>query len=141
VILKTKPSWKNQSLISALNGLKELGDPRGFDVALAALSDSNAPHWTLATPTWDHRLAAAETLVVLGKANEGYSVILNQLKKSLAENDINDIFYNALQIKTLADPRGSEVFTLLKEKFKNNDNAMASVNQLEAQFTNALKKN
>jgi HEAT repeat protein len=67
VKLKNKPSWKNQSLISALYGLSELGDERGVALALKALRDDPpGARWTLATPVWDYRLTAANTLVALG---------------------------------------------------------------------------
>lgn len=140
VKLKDKPSWKNQSLISTLNGLKELGDPRGYDIAIKALSDSKAPHWTLATSIWDHRLAAGETLVALGKGSKGYPIILAQFKKAMEENDINDIFYNTQQVTTLADPRGKEVFEMLKTRFKDDQNAMGAISQFENQFNDAIKK-
>ena len=138
--LPGKPSWKNQSLISALNGLKELGDPRGVEIALKALSDRHSPHWTLATPIWDYRLAAAETLAALGKGDTAYPMIFERFKKSMEENDYNDIFSNVLLITTLADPRGQEVFGLLKAKFKDDANAMNAVNQYESQFKEAIAK-
>jgi HEAT repeat protein len=49
VKLKDKPSWKSQSLIAALNGLKELGDPRGVAIAYEALANVQLPRWHLAT--------------------------------------------------------------------------------------------
>jgi aminopeptidase N len=139
VKLKDKPSWKNQSLISTLNGLKELKDPRGFDIALDALKDAKADaRWTLAVATWDFRIAAAETLVALGKNTEGYPIVLNRFKKSIEENDLSDIFNNMLIITTLADPRGQEVFDQLKTKYKDDANVMNAVNQFEKQFKNNL---
>jgi aminopeptidase N len=139
--LKDKPSWKNQSLISALNGLKELGDPRGADLALRALQDADAaPRWNLATPVWDFRIAAAETLAALGKAHEGYPIVYERFTKSVQENDLNDIFSNALLVATLGDPRGQEVFEQLKAQFKGNENALMAVLQLENQLSAAIKK-
>ncbi len=138
--LPNKPSWKNQSLISALNGLKELGDPRGVDIAFKAISDRHSPHWNLATPVWDYRLAAAVTLAALGKSDIAYPMIFERFKKSMEENDYNDIFTNVLIITTLADVRGLEVFELLKAKFKDDANAMMAVNQCETQLKAAIKK-
>ncbi len=133
--LKDKPSWKNQSLISALNGLRELGDPRGAALALYALKDEKAaPRWTLATPIWDFRLAAAETLVALGKGNNGYPIVYHRFMKAMAENDINDIFANVLLMITLGDSRGLEVFPALREKFRNDANAMKAVEGYEEQL-------
>ena len=79
--LVRKPSWKNQSLISALNGLAALGDPRGFDIAFKALSDLNSPHWTLATPVWDYRITAAQTIATLGKSDAAYPLVSGGLQK------------------------------------------------------------
>lgn len=140
VKLKDKPSWKNQSLISALNGLKQLNDPRSFAIALHALKDTPAlPRWTLANNTWDFRVVAAETLVALGKGMEGFPVVMERFKKSIAENDTNDIFQNVLLIAILGDPRGEEVFELLRLKFKDDENAMIAVEQYASQFKDAMK--
>lgn len=140
IALKDKPSWKNQSLISSLNGLQQLEDPRGIDLALKSLTNAEEAHWTLGTPIWDHRLAAAGTLVALDEANEAYPIIFTQFSKAMEENDLNDIFYNTLQVVTLADPRGQEVFELLKTKFKNDDNTMKTIEVLETQFMKVVKK-
>jgi aminopeptidase N len=138
--LKDKPSWKNQSLISTLNGLKQLGDPKGVAIALYALKDiPAAPRWTLPTPVWDFRITAAETLVALGKGSLGFPIVYERFRKAITENDISDIFNNVLLITTLADPRGQEAFDLLKVKFKDDANAMNAVNQYETQFKQALK--
>lgn len=139
VQLKDKPSWKNQSLISTLNGLRELGDSRGIPIALAALSDSAAgARWTLATPVWDYRLAAAYTLVALNAAAQAYPIVLAKFLKSLEENDVNDIFSNVLLINTLAVPQGKEIYVLLKEKYKQDENMLSVVNQYETQFLSAI---
>ncbi len=136
--LKDKPSWKNQSLISSLVGLKELGDARGVEIALTALKDSPAaPRWTLTA--WDFRVYAAQALVALKKNDAGYPVLLERFKKSMQEDDINDIFSNVLLITTLADSRGQEVFELLKMKFKDDTEVMQVVDQYEAQFKEAIK--
>jgi aminopeptidase N len=139
--LKDKPSMKSQSLISALLGLKELGDPRGFDIAFKALSDLNLPRWRLPNPpVWDYRVFAADTIATLGKSDKAYPLIFERFKKSMSETDIDGIFYNVVLITTLADPRGQEAFEMLKAKFKNDANVMQAVNQYEMQFKNAIKK-
>lgn len=140
VKLKDKPSWKSQSLISALNGLKELGDPRGVKIALSALADVKSPRWWLAAPIWDYPIPACETLVALGRAHKGYPIVLERFKKSMAENDYSDIFHNVVLIVTLADPRGHEVFDLLKAKFKDDANTMIAVDQYEVQFKDVIGK-
>lgn len=139
--LVSKPSWKNQSLMSALNGLQQLGDPRGYDIAFNALADVNQPRWTLPTPPiWDYRVFAAQTIAALGKSEHAFPLVFDRFKKSLAENDSHVIFNYALLIATLADARGQEAFDLLKVKFKVDENAMAAVSQYEAQFQSAIKK-
>lgn len=139
--LVSKPSWKNQSLMSSLVGLKELGDPRGFDIAFRALSDLKLLRWRLPTPpVWDLRVFAADTIVALGKGEAAYQLIFDRCKKSMAENDLEGIFYNVVLISKLADPRGQEVFDLLKAKFKDDADTMNAVNQYETQFKAATVK-
>lgn len=137
--LQYKPTWKSQHVISWLNGLKELDDPRGAEIALKYLSNNTMPRWWLGTSAWDYPVTAAETLAALGKADIGYPVILERFKKSLQEDDYNDIFSNVLLIATLADARGKDIFPLLKEKFKEDVNAMAAVNSYETQFMEKIK--
>lgn len=139
--LKDKPSWKNQSLISSLNGLKELGDKRAVEFALPYINASHLPHWTLSTPIWDHRLAASETIVALGAADKAYPIVLADFNKAMQENNTNDIFYQVQQIATLADARGQEVFNRLKEEYKENPNAIIALTNLEDRFKEALKAN
>lgn len=138
--LKDKPSWKNQSLISALNGFRELGNVKAYKIAFNALCDLHSPHWTLATPVWDYRLAAAETIASLGKSAAAFPFIFSAFNKALAEDDVHGIFYNIVIINMLADSRGQKAYELLKEKYKNDTDSMATVNQYEEQFKNTLKK-
>jgi aminopeptidase N len=139
--LVNKPSWKNQSLMSALNGLKELNDARGFDIAFKALSDLKLHRWRLPTPPiWDLRVFAVNTIVALGKSAAIYPIIFERFKKSMDENDLEGIFNNVLLITILADPRGQEVFEQLKAKFKDDARMMEAVSQYETQFKDTLKK-
>jgi aminopeptidase N len=140
IALDKKPSWKNQSRISALNGLQELADTRGAEFALRCLEDIQSPRWYLATPIWDYPLAAVQTLVALEKGNMAYSLLLERFKKSLTENDNNDIFANALLLTNLADARGQEVYELLKTKFKTDEYILTAVHQLENQYKASIKK-
>ncbi len=139
VRLIDKPSWKSQSLISALNGLAALGDQKGVKIAIDALADTRLPRWWLATPVWDHRLAAAQTLVALGKGDEAFPMIFDRFKAAIREDDYNDIFGNAQLIAVLADPRGREAVALLKAQFAKDANAMTAVQQFETQLEDALK--
>lgn len=140
--LVKKPSMKSQSLLSALAGLKALGDPRGFDLAREVLSDLNLHRWRLPSipPSWDYRNSAVDLIVSLGKGEAVFPMIFDRFKKSMAENDIEGIFNNIMLITMLADPRGQEAFELLKAKYKDDANAMAAVNQYETQFKETTKK-
>jgi aminopeptidase N len=137
--LVSKPSWKNQSLLSTLFALKELGDPRGYDIAYKALSDLTSPHWVLAVPIWDYRIIAAQTIASLGKSDKAYPLLSAGFRKAMDENDIHGIFYNTLVITELAASRAQKEFDLLKVKFKDDANAMVAVNQYETQFKEAIK--
>lgn len=139
--LVNKPSMKSQSLLSALAGLKELGDKRGYKIAYNALVDLKLPRWRLPTPpVWDFRITAAETIVSLGKASSVYPMIMGRFQQSMKENDLNGIFNNLLLISILGDKRGQAAFDILKVKFKSDENTMTAINQFEAQFRNAIKK-
>lgn len=140
VKLKSRPSWKNQSLISCLFGLKELGDPRGYDVAFKALSDVRSARWTLLTPLWDFQIEAAETIHRLGKADKAYSYILKRFNQSMLENNINDMFTNGFLIATLADARGLEALDELMKKFKTDANASAVVEQYKTMLKGRIGK-
>jgi aminopeptidase N len=139
VKLIPKPSWKSQSLISALNGFKELGDQRSVPIAMEALADTKLPRWWLATPVWDHRLAAADTLVALGRASDAFPMIFNRFKAAIHEDDDNDIFGNLQLLATLGDPRGREAIAMLKQRYKDDTNAMTAVAQYETQLEAAIK--
>ncbi|HRD98554.1 MAG TPA: HEAT repeat domain-containing protein, partial [Rubrivivax sp.] len=141
--LPRHPSWKNQSLISALAGLKELGDPRAADLALLALGDVQSPRWTLATPIWDYRIAAAQLLASLGQGGRGLELVQRHLDQALAAGEINDIFSNLLLLATLADDKALAIFAALKPRWAGaaaGDAAAArALQQYETQLREALK--
>jgi aminopeptidase N len=139
--LVKRPSMKSQSLLSALAGLKELGDPRGFDIAYRALANPNLPRWRLPVfSIWDYRVIAANVIASLKRGSDAFPLIFERFKKAKEEEDINGMFNNALLISILADTRGQEVFDLLKVKFKDDANAMNAVNGFETQFKDAIQK-
>lgn len=137
--LDKKPSWKNQSRISALNGLQQLNDPRAADYALSCLRDNKSPRWYLATPTWDYPYAAANTLAGLGKGDLGYPIVLDRFKKSLEDNDINDIFQQVQLINILGDKRGKEVYELLYSTFQHDTTMLETIHTLEQEFIQSTK--
>ncbi len=138
--LEKQKSWKNQNRISALNGLQLLGDTNAVDYVLECLKDNQSPRWYLATPTWDYPFAAANTLAALGKANLGYPILLERFKKSLQEDDINDIFQNVQLINILKYERAKEIYLLLNDKFKNETNILEAIKNYETQFLESIKK-
>lgn len=142
VKLADKPSMKSQTMLSAMAGLKALGDPRGFEIASKALTDLMLPRWRLSSipPTWDYRDAAADTIKSLGKSEKVYPLIFERFKKSMAENDLNGMFYNLNLIVVLADIRGQEAFDLLRTKFKDDAYKLSAVNNYKTQFKKATKE-
>ncbi len=140
VKLMDKPSWKGQSKMAALTGLRFLGDERAAPLALNILKDNHSPRWFLGAGGWDYPVYAATTLSSLNKGSLGYEIILNRFDKAMQGNDINDVFNNVLLISILADPRGTAVFERLKIKYEKNANALKAVNTYEEQFKNAIKR-
>jgi len=137
--LKDRPSWKSQSLMHTLSGLAQLGDPRGVEVAVAALSDIQSPRWFLANG-WDYPFIAAQTAYTLGDVSKAHDVVMVRFQTAVAGNDISDIFHHLLLIATMADKRGQQAFDLLKEKYKGNQELVAAVAAYEASYTEKLKK-
>jgi len=137
--LPAHPSWKQQSLISALTGLKELRDPRGVPIAQAALADVRSPRWTLSTPIWDYRLAAAETLAALGEGASGASLVHEHFERALAEDDTNDIFSNIALMVALGDAGAKPLFARLRQRFATDPNALKAIENFELQLDAALK--
>ena len=131
-------SWKGENRLSALLGLKALGDPRGGELALQAVADETSTRWYLATSTWDFRLAGAETLVALGQGERAVPIVLARLDRALAEDDINDVFSNVLLLITLGDPRGEAVFDRLRAHYRDDPQALAAVEGYATQFREAV---
>lgn len=132
--LPEHPSWKNQSLISALNGLRELGDPAGAPLALHALTELDAPRWTLAVSRWDYRLAAAETLQSLGAGAKAYKQIAARLQQALRDAHLNDVFSNLLVLASLGDARGGQWLGRVRKLYPNNPLAQSALDNFESQF-------
>jgi hypothetical protein len=71
--------------------------------------------------------AIVELLASLGVRDAAYQLIRARWYKAMEENDINDIFSNVLLLITLADPRAEEIMDPLRERFRNEANALAAV--------------
>ncbi len=133
--LTHRPSWKNQSTMAALSGLKELGDPRGAELALRVLSEDTLSRWYLPTPpVWDVRVVAAQTLAALGKGSDGFGVVRKRLDRSVEEDDTFGIFNNVLLLSILGHPKSEEIFQPLRRKFKDDVNAITAIEDYERQF-------
>ncbi|MBK7245161.1 MAG: hypothetical protein IPH98_15135 [Saprospiraceae bacterium] len=79
IALDKKPSRKNQSRISSLNGLEQLGDTSTVDFIIECVGQS-IPRWYLATPVWDYPFTAINTLVALSKTELAYPIIFDRFK-------------------------------------------------------------
>jgi aminopeptidase N len=131
--LVSTPSWKGRIMIAGLDGLAELGDKRGFDIA-----------YKIATDTSLSRSLRTNALAVVGVTGKGdpraYPLIFEQFKKASDANNIQGMINGINAIVRVADPRGQEAFDMLREKFKGNANALNFVANLEAQFKAAIAK-
>ena len=65
---------------------------------------------------------------------------MERFKKSLEENDLNDIFQNVQLIDILKDERAKEVYQLLKEKFNNDAHLLETIQNYEANFLESIKE-
>jgi aminopeptidase N len=136
--LPAHPSWKNQSLISALAGLKELRDPRGAGLALQALADVHGARWVLATSVWDYPLAAAETLAALGQGARGLAVLAPRLDAALAADHAADVFYTARLVAALGDPGAAPLFDRLEQHLAGRAGALDTLAVQRAQWQQSL---
>jgi len=131
--LVSTPSWKGRIMRSGLNGLAELGDKRGFDIAYKVATDTSLSR--------NMRTAALTTIGATGKGDpRAYSLIFEQFKKALDANNEQGMINGINAIVRIADPRGQEAFDLLKQRFKDNAGAMKFISNLEGQFKAAIAK-
>lgn len=139
VTLKQKPSWKNQSLLHCLNGMMFLNDPRVEDIALEALTDNQSPRWFLGNG-WDYPFVAVKTLNHIGKTDKAVKLLLDRFHTALNENNTDDIFYQTLLISALGHPQGKVIFEPLKQRYKQDENALNAVHFYESQLIPASGK-
>jgi aminopeptidase N len=137
--LPERASWKQQSLISALNGLRVLGDRRGSDLAVHALTQLDVPRWTLATPVWDYRQTAALTLLALGTSEAAWPTLKQRFDSALKEQNILDIF-NTLMLASMLELNAAEQWLPpLRKLYAKDANALQAIEAFQAQF-DALKE-
>lgn len=126
-------SWRGRVQAAGFNGLAELGDFRGFDLAYKYATDKSKPIGP--------RTAALATVAATGKGDErAFPLIFEQFKRALAETDYQVIFESMQAMLKLADPRGQQAIDMLREKFKGQDGILGYVDQLEEAFKKAIKK-
>lgn len=126
-------SWHGRVQAAGLNGLAELGDKRAFDAAYTIATDPNQPS-----------NLRSQALVVVGATGKGdaraYPLIFGEFKKAYDATDIQGIVGGIQAIIRVADPRGQEVFDMLKTKFKDQPGAMQAIARFETEFQAAIKQ-
>lgn len=139
--LPSRPSWKNQSLMSALSGLKELGDPRGYDIAYHALQDVYLSRWYLPTPpVWDYRVVAVETIVALNRGSDVLPLLLTRFENAIQEGDINTVFNYVVLLSKIPDEQIKSVFEKLKTTYQNDSNTLVAIDTFEQQYLTLIQK-
>lgn len=131
-LAKTR-SWHERLMVAGLRGLAALGDKRGFEVALAAVNDTS-------NPTAVRAVAATTAAATANGDPRAFDLLMTQFKAALASNDIQGLVSAVQGAIKLGDPRGQQIFDQMKEKFKDNPQAMNFINQMEAEFKANLKK-
>lgn len=126
-------SWHDRLLVAGLRGLEALGDKRGFDAAIAIANDNSRSSVVRAT-------AATTAAATANGDPRAFDLLLTQFKAALAANDIQGLVTAAQGAIKLGDPRGQQIFDALKEKFKDNAQAMPVITQWEAAFKANIKK-
>ena len=125
-------SWKDRLRIAGLQGLAVLGDKRALDSGFKYYDKAYSNQV---------RTNALNVLAATGKGDARvYPLLIENFKKSLANSDFQGIFGGFQSFIRLADPRGQEAFDLAKEKFKERQNFLGFINQLEAQFKKAIEQ-
>jgi aminopeptidase N len=138
--LPERPSWKQQSLISALNGLRVLGDRRGSDLAVHALTQLDVPRWTLATPVWDYRQTAAQTLLALGAGDAAWPMLKQRFDSAFKEKNVLDIF-NTLMLASMLELKAAEQWLPpLRKHYAKDPNALQAIDAFQAQFDELREK-
>ena len=133
VKLTRTPSWKGRIQIAGLDGLGELGDKRAFEVGYKVATDKALPS--------NLRTAALKVVGATGKGDaRAYPLIFEKFKAAYDAMNIQGIINSIQAVIKIADPRGQEVFDMLKEKFKGQPGPLAAIAEYEAQFKAAIKQ-
>jgi len=138
--LDKKSSWKNQSRISAMNGMQQLGHVNAASFLLDKLKDDTSARWYLATPTWDYPFTAAVTLKSLMIAEEAFPIINNRIKNCIEHKDMNELFQQLSILNILADYRGQALYKELKVTFAGDQYVSEALNYYEEQYLKTQNK-
>ena len=132
VKLTNTASWHGRIQNAGLHGLDELGDKRGFDVAYKIAGDK--------TQRYTLRTAALGLVASMGKGDaRAYPLLFERFKAAYDARDQRGISRSVGAIIRIADPRGQEVFDMLKARYKDDADALRTVTQSETQFNAAIK--
>ncbi|MBA2493910.1 MAG: HEAT repeat domain-containing protein [Acidobacteria bacterium] len=130
--LLNENSWKDRIRIAGLSGLAALGDKRAFDAGLK-YADKSYPS--------NVRTNALNLVAATGKGDaRAFSLIFENYKKALENNEFQSLIGGLVSFARLADPRGQAAFDMAKEKFKDRQNLLGFINQIEAQFKKAIEQ-
>jgi aminopeptidase N len=130
--LTTTPSWKGRIVNAGLNGLNTLADKRGLDIGLKVAADMSVP---LRARRTAYRLIGAT-----GKGDaRAYPVLATAVRGALAADDEGTLVNVTRAVVQLADPRGQEVFDLLKTRYKDDAQVMNFLTSSEKAFKTAIQ--
>lgn len=129
--LLSQKSWHGRLQIAGLRGIAALGDKQALDLGLKYADDKTQPA--------NVRSAALIVIAASGKGDpRAFPLIFAAFKTALANNNFQGLFDSTRSIIKIADPRGQEAFDMLRAKFKNNQQILGYITDLEAEFKAAL---
>ncbi len=132
VKLVNTDSWKDHVRLAGLQGLAVLGDKRAVDLGFK-YADKSYPA--------NVQNVALGMLAASGKGDARiYPLLMNNFKTALKNKDFQGIFGGLQNFIKLGDPRGQEAFDLAKAQFKDQQNFLAFVSRIEAEFKTAAAK-
>ena len=131
--LTATPSWKGRIQMAGLRGLAELGDKSGFEAGYGMATDKSLPMYI--------RNAALSLVAATGKGDErAFPLIFDKFKYAFATENQQGMINTVEAIIKIADPRGQQVFDMLRTKYKDSPNIIEKINFYESRFKAALQK-
>jgi hypothetical protein len=131
--LSRTSSWKGRIQNAGLNGLAELGDSRGFETGYKMATDKSLP--------MNIRTTALRLVAATGKGDpRAFPLIFEKFKYALDTENQSGMINTTRAIIQIADPRGQQIFDMLRAKYKDNRTVLEKVDLYEGQFKAALNK-